>query len=51
NLTNIPPGCAFNPRCRYAQDVCRVDPVPPLFEVQQGISSACHFWKEVRGDD
>ena len=22
NLTRIPPGCAFNPRCRYAQDVC-----------------------------
>jgi len=51
NLTRIPPGCAFNPRCRYAQDVCRVDPVPPLYPVQPHISSACHFWKEVRGDD
>jgi oligopeptide transport system ATP-binding protein len=51
NLTNIPPGCAFNPRCRYVQDVCKVDPVPPLYEVKPGISSACHFWKEVRGND
>ena len=24
NLTKIPPGCPFNPRCKYAQDVCRV---------------------------
>src|SRR5690606_4949898 len=21
-LTDIPPGCAFTPRCRYAQDIC-----------------------------
>src|SRR6478609_1103635 len=26
NLNRIPPGCPFNPRCRYAQDVCRQDP-------------------------
>ena len=25
----LPPGCAFHPRCAYAQDSCRVD-VPPL---------------------
>ncbi len=30
NLTKIPPGCPFNPRCKYAQDVCRHDPPPPL---------------------
>jgi oligopeptide transport system ATP-binding protein len=33
SLTRIPPGCPFNPRCNYAQDVCRVDPPPPLREV------------------
>ena len=43
NLTRIPPGCAFNPRCRYAQDVCRADPPPPLREVVYGRLSACHF--------
>ncbi|MFD9392896.1 ABC transporter ATP-binding protein [Streptomyces sp. NPDC060000] len=32
NLMNIPPGCAFNPRCPMAQDVCRTD-VPPLYAV------------------
>jgi len=50
SLTNIPPGCAFNPRCRYARDVCRTD-APPLYQVQPDILSACHFWKEVRGSE
>jgi len=50
SLISIPRGCAFNPRCRYAQDVCKQDPPPPLSQVQPQISSACHFWKEVRGD-
>ncbi|WP_225987292.1 ABC transporter ATP-binding protein [Streptomyces spectabilis] len=50
NLTNIPPGCAFNPRCPMAQDVCRTDE-PPLAKVTyEGLAgerhSACHFWKE-----
>jgi len=47
NLMHIPAGCPFNPRCRYAQDVCRVDD-PPLYDVDSGHASACHFWKEVR---
>ena len=47
NLTRIPAGCAFNPRCRYAQDICRVDPVPPLVELGGGRSSACHFTHEL----
>ncbi|MGW7453217.1 ABC transporter ATP-binding protein [Streptomyces sp. NPDC054787] len=48
NLLAIPPGCAFNPRCPMARDVCRTD-VPPLYEVTESPvprSSACHFWKE-----
>ncbi|MEU6761164.1 ABC transporter ATP-binding protein [Streptomyces sp. NPDC046853] len=50
NLMHIPPGCAFNPRCPMARDVCRTD-VPPLYEVAyEGLAadrrSACHFWKE-----
>jgi oligopeptide transport system ATP-binding protein len=50
-LTMIPPGCSFAPRCRYVQHVCRADPPPPQFEVSSGRRSACHFWKDVRGDD
>ncbi len=52
NLLNIPSGCAFNPRCPKAQDVCRTD-VPALHRVTEqdgtelpGRGSACHFWKE-----
>jgi oligopeptide transport system ATP-binding protein len=43
NLTNIPPGCPFNPRCHYAKDICRVDPPPPLREVARHRLAACHF--------
>jgi oligopeptide transport system ATP-binding protein len=43
NLMNIPPGCPFNPRCHYAEDVCRVDPPPPLREVARHRFAACHF--------
>ncbi|MEU2394612.1 ABC transporter ATP-binding protein [Streptomyces sp. NPDC007369] len=52
NLLNIPSGCAFNPRCPKAQDICRTD-VPALQRVTEqdgtelpGRGSACHFWKE-----
>ncbi len=52
NLTRIPSGCAFNPRCPKVQDICRTD-VPRLFPVTErdggelaGRGSACHFWKE-----
>ncbi|MGW5233470.1 ABC transporter ATP-binding protein [Streptomyces nodosus] len=57
NLMNIPPGCAFHPRCPMARDVCRTD-VPPLHEVTVdraggppgGRASACHFWRECLHD-
>ncbi|MCX3061017.1 ABC transporter ATP-binding protein [Streptomyces beihaiensis] len=52
NLLKVPTGCAFNPRCPMAQDICRTD-LPALVEVSEqdggvlpGRRSACHFWKE-----
>ncbi|MGW2815040.1 ABC transporter ATP-binding protein [Streptomyces sp. NPDC001415] len=52
NLLKIPAGCAFNPRCPQAQDICRTE-VPALLPVTEkdgtdlvGRGSACHFWKE-----
>ncbi|MFJ4919663.1 ABC transporter ATP-binding protein [Streptomyces sp. NPDC088725] len=52
NLLKIPAGCAFNPRCPKAQDICRTEE-PPLLQVTgrdggelPGRGSACHFWKE-----
>jgi peptide/nickel transport system ATP-binding protein/oligopeptide transport system ATP-binding protein len=49
NLLHIPSGCAFNPRCPMAQDVCRTE-VPRLQPVGDGRGSACHFWKETLGE-
>jgi oligopeptide transport system ATP-binding protein len=49
-LTRLPSGCAFHPRCRYVQDVCRTD-VPPLAKFPPNRGSACHFWKEVVEDE
>jgi peptide/nickel transport system ATP-binding protein/oligopeptide transport system ATP-binding protein len=49
NLTRIPSGCAFNPRCPMAQDICRTD-VPELHPVGTARGSACHFWKETLGE-
>ncbi len=46
NLMRIPPGCAFHPRCPYAQQVC-VDTVPPEHELGAGRYAACHFAEEV----
>ncbi|MFJ2651085.1 ABC transporter ATP-binding protein [Streptomyces sp. NPDC087420] len=52
NLLHVPSGCAFNPRCPRAQDICRTE-LPPLHAVTEqdgtelpGRGSACHFWKE-----
>ena len=45
NLTRIPSGCPFHPRCPYARQVC-VDTVPPPLDLG-GRDSACHFAQEV----
>jgi peptide/nickel transport system ATP-binding protein len=39
---NIPAGCRFHPRCRYAADICRQE-IPALVEMTPGHASACHF--------
>ncbi len=50
NLLALPTGCAFNPRCPYAQDVCRVE-VPSLRQVEVGRFVSCHLAEklELRG--
>jgi oligopeptide/dipeptide ABC transporter ATP-binding protein len=45
NLTRIPAGCPFHPRCPYARQAC-ADTAPPLVDLG-GRDSACHFAQEV----
>ncbi|MFD7902408.1 ABC transporter ATP-binding protein [Kitasatospora sp. NPDC059722] len=52
NLLKVPAGCAFNPRCDVATDLCRTE-IPALHQVTDkdgkeltGRRSACHLWKE-----
>ncbi len=38
--SNLPSGCPFHPRCRYAEDRCRKE-VPALRELEPGHTTAC----------
>lgn len=44
---NLPPGCAFNPRCRYARDICRTDRPTLQIPAGGGHPTACHFAGEL----
>ncbi len=46
NPADPPSGCAFHPRCQYAQDRCRAE-TPALREVGPGQWAACHFAEEL----
>lgn len=50
NLSNLPPGCPFHPRCRWRLDICS-EVEPETFEIHPGRTVRCHlaggesFWK------
>jgi oligopeptide/dipeptide ABC transporter ATP-binding protein len=51
DLAELPPGCAFAPRCAYARDACR-EAVPPLEPVDDPAAAgpraaACIEWRRV----
>ncbi|TDC80671.1 ABC transporter ATP-binding protein [Actinomadura sp. 7K507] len=46
----VPPGCAFAPRCPMARDRCRVER-PELTRSGAGRASACHFHHELAGEE
>jgi peptide/nickel transport system ATP-binding protein len=46
SLLNLPSGCSFHPRCRYARERC-TEETPPLYMLSDGHASACHFHSEV----
>ena len=43
---NPPSGCAFHPRCPYAQEICVTDE-PPLRDIGDGQLASCHFAEEL----
>jgi peptide/nickel transport system ATP-binding protein len=45
SLLNLPPGCAFSPRCPYAFERCSAE-TPVLQLVGQRQSAACHLYPE-----
>ena len=53
NLSRLPRGCRFHPRCALAKPICAQDPGPVLrvIEARAGASSShqasCHFAEEV----
>jgi peptide/nickel transport system ATP-binding protein len=43
---NLPPGCAFEPRCDYAREACR-QKRPQLLTITEGHMSRCLFSEEI----
>jgi len=48
NLQDLPPGCAYAPRCPHVFDRCTRER-PPLYPLGPGRASACHLVDEGRG--
>ncbi len=42
----LPTGCRFHPRCKWADDRCRLE-APDLDEADEGQSVRCHYWKQL----
>ena len=48
DLTQLPPGCPFEPRCKFSGDLCtRV--LPEMREVSPGHMSRCHYFEKMDG--
>jgi peptide/nickel transport system ATP-binding protein len=46
NPAALPAGCAFNPRCRYVVDRCKVE-APPLEDTGGGHMARCWRWNDL----
>lgn len=49
-VTDLPPGCRFQPRCHKAIDVC-VTVDPPMVETSPGHRAACHLCRGIAVED
>lgn len=47
NPANVPSGCPFHPRCRYATDKCSNE-IPQFREVKPGHFCSCHYAEELK---
>jgi len=45
--SQVPVGCSFHPRCRYATDCCRTQ-IPELQEISKGYWVSCHRTAELK---
>jgi oligopeptide/dipeptide ABC transporter ATP-binding protein len=48
DLGNLPPGCPFEPRCRFTGDLC-TKLLPEMHEVSPGHISRCHYIEKMAG--
>jgi peptide/nickel transport system ATP-binding protein len=48
DASNLPTGCYFHPRCRYAKDICKAE-FPPLRQRGDNHTAACHFDLDLQG--
>ena len=51
DLSNLPTGCTFHPRCRYAKDICRAEKPPLVDTAPPGAEphlAACHLSGELQ---
>ncbi|HSK71571.1 MAG TPA: ABC transporter ATP-binding protein [Pyrinomonadaceae bacterium] len=46
DVARLPPGCPFNERCDWAQEICHRE-YPPFVQINENHFSLCHFAKEV----
>ena len=46
DMTRLPPGCPFSPRCERAEEICRRE-FPPFVQLTSNHHSLCHFAYEV----
>ena len=43
-LTQVPSGCVFHPRCPYAMEICKSED-PPLIKINENHFVKCHLFK------
>jgi peptide/nickel transport system ATP-binding protein len=48
DAANLPSGCHFHPRCKYAEEICKIEQ-PELKSIRQGHKAACHFNLKLEG--